>query len=417
MRRLLGGVRPRALGVAVSGGGDSTALMHLAAGWARGETPIHVVTVDHGLRAGAAAEAEAVGRQASALGLPHAVLRWRWDGTGNLQAAARDGRRAAIGDWATEANLRAVLLGHTLDDQAETLVMRLSRGSGVEGLSAMDAGALDPSRPFLRPLLDTSRDELRAWLRARGIAWIEDPSNEDPRFERVRARRAIAALGLDPARLADTAARMARAREALEIRAFEIGGALMRPAPPGEVRLESDGLAATDEETRLRILSGALRCVSGAPYRPREDDLRRMAAAALDRRARTLHGCVVRPDGGTLLIHRELSAVAGLTAPAGPAEPWDGAWTLCGQALEGCEIRALGEEGLRRIGAEARDRGAPAPFGCRTRAALAAKPAPWRGGTLIGFASLGFGAPYAETWRPRSGTFPACLLTRPRPAT
>ncbi len=412
MERVLRGQRPQRLGVAVSGGSDSTALMHLAARWARGRTQVHVVTVDHGLREASAAEAEAVGRAAAALGLPHAVLRWRWDGIGNLQARARDGRREGLGGWARARGLRAVLLGHTLDDQAETLVMRLARGSGVEGLSAMEEGALGAGRgagpgntPFLRPLLDIPREVLRGWLDGQGVGWIDDPSNADERFERVRARRAIEALRLDPARLAATAARMARARGALERLAFETARDLVRPAPDGEVRLDREGLARADHDTRLRIVAGALRCVSGAAHRPREAGLGRALDAGLAGRARTLHGCAIRAAGDDLLIHREPAAVAGLASPVGAS--WDGAWWLHGPAIEGCEVRALGEAGLRAAGLRARGGG--------PRAALAAKPAPWRGGVLVGFAALGFGAPYAALWRPPGGAFPACLLTRAGP--
>ena len=409
MARILGGGAPERLGVAVSGGGDSTALMHLAARWAPDGTAIHVVSVDHGLREGSAAEVEGVGVRAAALGLPHAALRWRWDGGGNLQARARDGRRTAIGGWARERGIPAVLLGHTLDDQAETLVMRLARGSGVEGLSAMAEGALSDPEPgdtrFLRPLLGVSRDALRGWLRGEGIGWEDDPSNADERFERVRVRGAIRALGLDPRRLADTAARMGRARRALELRAFEAARALTRPAPDGELRLDREGLASADEDTRMRILAGALRCVSGAAHRPREADLRRALAAALAGHARTLHGCAIRPGRDDLLIHREPAAVAALATPMG--EPWDGAWRLGGPAIAGCEARALGRGGLRALGALARGHG--------PRAALAAKPAAWRGTDLVGFAPLGFGAPHAVSWRPPGGAFPACLLSSGEP--
>ena len=422
--RLLAGARPAALGVAVSGGGDSMALLHLAARW--GGTTLRVATVEHGLRTGAEAEARLVASRAAALGLGHDTLRWRWDGAGNLQAAAREGRRAALAAWARDGGLAGVLLGHTLDDQAETLLMRLARGSGVEGLAAMDEGAHGRGL-FLRPLLGERRDALRAWLRSRGEAWTEDPSNEDARFERVRARRTVAAMGLDPARLAATAARMGRAREALERRALDVARALGRPAMPGDVALDRAGLAAVEEDTRLRVLAGALRHVSGAPYRPREADLLRLARAS---ETRTLHGCVVRDLGATLLVHREPAAVAGLRSA--PGEPWDGAWTLDGPP--GSEVRALGEEGLRLTsrpddppGASERSTAAggtePAPAGAWTedgvspppghpRAALAARPALWRGGDLLGFAPLRHGVPHPVRWHPPGGAFPDCLLTR-----
>ena len=115
------------MGLAVSGGGDSMAMLHLAA--ASG-LPVRVVTVDHGLRAGAAAEATEVGRICAGLGLPHEVLRWHWDGCGNLQDAARRGRRAVMADWAQRVGVGAVALAHTQDDVAETFLMRLARGAG-----------------------------------------------------------------------------------------------------------------------------------------------------------------------------------------------------------------------------------------------------------------------------------------------
>ena len=388
-------------GVAVSGGGDSTALMHLAA--RRGAPP--VATVDHGLRDGSAAEAVAVARAAAALGLPHEILPWEWDRSGNLQAAARDGRRRLLAEWAARRGLAWVLLGHTLDDQAETLVMRLARGSGVEGLSAME----EANPPFLRPLLRIRRASLREWLAERGVAWIEDPSNDDPRFERVRARRAIDALGLDPRRLSDTAARMARAREALERRAVETARGLLRPCLPGDVALDRAGLVATDEDTRLRILGGALRHVAGAPHRPREADLLRLAA---DPGPRTLHGCVVRPWGDRLLIHREPAAVAALRCALG--EPWDGAWTL---AAPSGEVGALGEDGAARTaGRDEAGPGASDPGAGRyPRQALAAKPALWEGGRLVGFAPLGWGVPHEARHAPPGGSFPGCLATRASP--
>lgn len=393
MARILGGAAAP-LGVAVSGGGDSTALMHLAA-----RLGPAVATVDHGLRDGSAAEARGVAAAAAGLGLAHDTLRWEWDGSGNLQAAARDARRRLLTEWAGRRGLVGVLLGHTLDDQAETVLMRLMRGSGVEGLSAMEEGALGAGL-FLRPLLGVRRGALRGWLAEAGIPWTDDPSNEDERFERVRVRRAMAALDLEPGRLADTADRMARARRALERRAFEAARALLRPSLAGDVALDRAGLAATDEDTRLRVLGGALRFVADAVHRPREDDLIRLG---VDPEARTLHGCVIRPWGGALLIHREPAAVAGLVA--GSHGIWDGAWRI--DAPRG-EVRALGGGGLRAVPRARLPEGYP-------RAALAAKPALWDGDALLGCAPLGWGVQHGARHSPAGGTFPDCLLTRAAP--
>ena len=395
------------LGLAVSGGGDSVALMHLAA--RRGGT-FRVATVDHGLRDGSAAEAEAVARTAAALGLPHEVLRWDWDGGGNLQAAARDARRSFLSDWAGRHGLAGILLGHTLDDQAETVLLRLARGSGVEGLSAMTEGRAGGTT-FLRPLLGIRRAELREWLRKNGIPWTDDPSNEDERFDRIKARRAIEALGLDHDRLALTAARMSRAREALERRALAVAEDLLRPALVGDVALDRSGLLGTEDDTRRRILAGAVRCVAGAAYRPAETGMDRLLDGVREGTVRTLAGCVIRADEASILIHREPAAVEGLRAPAG--DVWDGAWHVA-DALVGAELRALGSTGLLRIASSPGDGGEEAfarlPKGY-PRAALAAKPALWRGGDLLGFAPLGWGLGHGLDWRPPGGRFPGCLLT------
>ena len=410
MERITGG-RDVPLGIAVSGGGDSVALMHLAA---RRGGRLRVATVDHGLRDGSDREAEAVCLAAAALGLPHDTLRWTWDGAGNLQAAARDARRSLMSEWAAAHGLAGVLAGHTLDDQAETVVLRLARGSGVEGLSGMAEGRLGEGAP-LRPLLGIGRGALRDWLAAQGIGWTEDPSNDDERFDRVRARKAIAALGLDPVRLAATAARMSRARVALERRAFEAASALVRPGLPGEVQLDRGGLLALEEDTLRRILAGALRCVAGAAYRPSEDGTGRLVENVRSGGVRTLMGCVMRAAEGRVVIHREPAAVADL-AP-GADGVWDGAWRAP-DAPDGCDLRALGSAGLLQLAAtpEAAGGDVETAFAALPenypRAALAAKPALWRAGRVAGFAPLGWGVPHRLIWSPPGGTFPDALLTR-----
>ena len=140
------------LGVAVSGGSDSTALLHLAAGWAaRNNVKLRVATVDHRLRAASADEARQVSRQASALDLAHHTLDWTGAPVGNLQNAAREARKALLGDWARRHGLDAVLLGHTATDQAETVLLRLARGSGVDGLAGMTPQSRDYGVTWLRP--------------------------------------------------------------------------------------------------------------------------------------------------------------------------------------------------------------------------------------------------------------------------
>ncbi|MCP1167455.1 tRNA lysidine(34) synthetase TilS, partial [Limimaricola sp. ASW11-118] len=263
----------RGLGLAVSGGGDSMALLHALAPMARDRgIAVRVATVDHGLRDGARAEAERVARDCAILGLPHEILDWTgWEGRGNLQDAARRARRALLTDWARRHGLEAVALGHTLDDQAETVLMRLARGSGVDGLSAMSPIRHEDGLVWLRPFLGLRRAALRDWLSERGLGWDEDPSNADPRFQRVRARAALrdlAPLGIDAQGLADTAQRMAMAREALEAPAADLSRRALR-LRAGAVEIDAALLGRAPEETRLRLVSAAIGWIAGRAYRPR----------------------------------------------------------------------------------------------------------------------------------------------------
>ena len=209
------------IAVGVSGGADSLALALLVKGWAakRGGRVV-ALTVDHGLRVGSAREAREVARWLKRRGLEHHVLRWQGakPRTG-IPAAARAARYRLLTDWCRRAGVLHLALGHHLEDQAETFLLRLARGSGVDGLAAMAPVTELGGVRLLRPLLDVEKERLRASLRRRGQEWIEDPSNADPGFARTRMRAQLpelAAEGLTPGRLATTAARMARARNALE---------------------------------------------------------------------------------------------------------------------------------------------------------------------------------------------------------
>ncbi|MGB3147286.1 MAG: tRNA lysidine(34) synthetase TilS, partial [Paracoccaceae bacterium] len=188
--------RDKRLGVAVSGGGDSMALLHLLADWRKAGGPeLLAVTVDHGLRPEAAAEAGFVADHCLGLGIAHETLCWTgWDGRGNLPDQARRARYRLIVGWARRHGLARVALGHTLDDQAETVLMRLLRGSGVDGLSAMADCRVEAGIAFCRPLLSVQRQDLRHYLTARSVPWLEDPTNDDPDYDRVKARQALATL-------------------------------------------------------------------------------------------------------------------------------------------------------------------------------------------------------------------------------
>lgn len=252
--------------LAVSGGPDSTALMLLAARWraARTDGPrLFAATIDHGLRAEARREAEAVGALAARLGLPHAVLEWRGAKPAHgLQEAARAARYELLHTHARDIGAGAISTAHTLDDQAETVLFRLMRGSGVAGLAG-----IQPERPLgalslLRPLLGVGKAALIACCREAGVAFAEDPSNRNPRFARARLRQLLpllAAEGLDAEALARFSARMARADAALEA-ATDAAAATIHPAPPSDtlVRLDKAALLALPDEIALRLLARAV---------------------------------------------------------------------------------------------------------------------------------------------------------------
>ncbi|MEQ3624833.1 MAG: tRNA lysidine(34) synthetase TilS [Celeribacter sp.] len=388
------------IAVAVSGGSDSLGLLHALRDWARAQADppaLVAVTVDHGLRPAAAEEALRVSSICIPLGIPHDVLRWDdWDGAGNLQDQARRARYRLIGDWAQQAGIAHVALGHTRDDNIETFLMGLSRGAGLDGLSGMRRRFIRNAVEFHRPLLNTTRSALRQMLEARGQDWIDDPSNEDPRFDRVRLRQALATLDLPLDQLARSIENLNATRRDLgdELDA-RIGAACRMDGP--DLLIPWDAFATLSPEFRRRTLNAALRLISGAEYPPRARQLARL----LDGRsgdAATLHGCVITPGHDWLRIAREPAAVAGHRAPHSAL--WDRRWRVAGRTkpAQAPEIRALGAEGLQQCGDLWRVTGVP-------RSSLMASPALWEGQMLLSAACVsGSGAaPDAWQWQDQSG--------------
>jgi tRNA(Ile)-lysidine synthase len=256
----------RALVLAVSGGPDSMALMWLAARWRRAMThgpDLIAVTVDHGLRREAAGEARNVKRLAKSLGISHRTVRWtgKKPATG-LPAAARAARYALLFRAARSHGASYVLTAHTLDDQAETVLMRISRGSGIAGLSAMARETMRDGFILVRPLLHVPKSRLIATLDKAGIGYAEDPTNRDVGFTRPRLRALMPALakeGCDPRNLARLASRLARANAALELLvdgaerylALQDRGA-QRPG------FSAKAFASLSEEIKVRLLLRAI---------------------------------------------------------------------------------------------------------------------------------------------------------------
>lgn len=274
---LFGGLESlRGLVLAVSGGSDSTALLVIATRWAerlrqRRQRPpqLLAVTVDHGLRPQSATEAVAVKRLARRLGVPHRTLVWRGakPKTG-LQEAARIARYQLLAEAATRAGYEHILTAHTLDDQAETVLFRLARGSGLTGLAGMARAAAVPAGGeatlfLLRPLLHVPKARLVATLKAAAVDHSEDPSNRDPRFARPRWRVLMPALareGLDARGLARLAARLRRAEATIE---FTVAAARAALAPEpwrarGPIVFAAAQFLDLPAEVALRLLGRAI---------------------------------------------------------------------------------------------------------------------------------------------------------------
>lgn len=357
--------------VAVSGGGDSMALLHLLAG----RVDLSAVTVDHGLRSESGAEAAGVAAVCAGLGVAHEVLDWRWDGTGNLSDQARRGRLGLIGGWARARGLGAVAMAHTADDQAETFLMRLARGSGVDGLAAMASERRAEGVRWVRPLLGVRRAALRDYLTGRGVAWFDDPTNEDRAYQRVKARAALAVLeplGIDVGGLGDTAFRLGLARKALAQVAHDLAREIAR-VQGGDVVIDRDALPQAALETQLRLLAHAIGWVASADYRPRLTALIGVHAALLTGKRRTLGGCLLTATTRHIRIAREAQAVVGMCCDA--TGLWDQRWRVFGPDAAGLQVAALGETGLAHCPGW-RATGMP-------RESLAASPAIWRGAGLV----------------------------------
>lgn len=199
------------LGLAVSGGPDSLALLLLASGACPGR--VAAATVDHGLRPAARTEAEFVAAICRERGIPHEILRPIIPIRGSIQSAARHARYGLLHDWMKEEHIHWLATAHHADDQLETMIMRILRGSGIDGMS----GIREKRADIIRPLLHFQKSELVAYVADQGLDAVDDPSNRDQGFDRVRVRNALQDLeGFDTSLASQSASALGAAREAIE---------------------------------------------------------------------------------------------------------------------------------------------------------------------------------------------------------
>ena len=367
------------LAVAVSGGRDSLCLAILLQRWAKPRRGrITALTVNHGLRPESAAEAAQVRRWLAAHGITHRTLHWQRSGAvrrfpGGLQAAARDARYRLLSAACREFGILHLALAHQRDDQAETFLLRLDRGSGLDGLAAIAPIADRQGIRLLRPLLPVPRARLAATLQAWRQDWIDDPSNEDDAHTRIRLRRLLPTLaetGVTPARLAGAATALGQVRQAMEEAVASVLAAAAEIDPAGYLRLDPVALTAAPVEVSQRALARCLMAIGGGAYAPRRERLIRLhdriAGGRLGGGA-TLGGCRIARHKDRLVICREMAAIGPpCPLPAGATVVWDGRFALAlpsQQRRTGrFQVAALGEAGYRAVLAHRPDlRGHPIP--------------------------------------------------------
>lgn len=396
--------RSNGIALAVSGGADSLALMLLAARWRAliAHAPrLVVMSVDHGLRPEAATEAAEVARIAGRLGFPARILRWEGPHPeAGIEGAARDARYRLLFAAMREERLTHLATAHHRGDQAETVLMRLARGSGVYGLAGMARRSDRDGFVLVRPLLDFAHGDLLAVVAAAELVPVEDPHNRDHRFSRARMRALMPALareGLTAERLAATAARLRRAAAAIDHYVDRLLSSAGSVDPFGTISLQRASWLAEPEEVRLRVLARILRAAGGGEHVPRLERLVALAAAfSADKPVRrTLSGVAVSLRDDHLLFEREIGR-GGLPSVEIGGDfrgIWDGRFEVeIEYGGAGLALAALGEAGRRAL---------PQPVRAGLPRAVVATPALFRDGELLAAPLAGF-ASEATTIRARA---------------
>ncbi len=321
----------RHIAVAVSGGSDSMALLHLTEQWSQHLIKISVLTVDHGLRPEAAAEAVKVAEWCALLGLEHHTL--RWEGTKpntGLQAKARAARYDLLSAWCKANGVIYLLAGHTMDDQAETVLMRQQRTDTAESLAAIWEIADWNGVKVFRPLLGQSRADLRKYLVSLGQAWIDDPSNSDRRFERVRVRQSLTDEGRK-VELADIAVKAGRAVRAFAVDTEQWINGQLTSYPEGFGAIPRAGFYELDPALQRRVLQRLL-LIYGAGNRAEPGELDYLAKWIVGQgiSRRTLGGAMFACRQTSVLIGREWARISPDPAivPDSGETLWDGRFLI-----------------------------------------------------------------------------------------
>ena len=347
--------RPASLGIAVSGGSDSLGLLYLIKSWPNPTNlKISVLTVDHDLRRGSAKEATYVSELCKELGFQHTTLIWgHEDMTGNLSANAREARYKLMNK---SLPLNSILMtGHTLDDQVETFLMRLRRGSGVDGLASMTEQSyllLDDNKMTLfRPLLEFERQTMRDVLNHKKVNWIDDPTNKDQSFERVRVRELLSSfveLGIDKNTIGKTAFLMQSAKIALNqfaLDCYEKFGSCNY----GDIVLDFDEFAGQPLDIKRRLIAAAQKWISNLKYRPRLTQVDALISSIDEKVTFSGSGTICYVHGKSIKITREVNA-CDKAVGASNGIIFDNRWKLItSESSDELTVKCLGENGYKLL--------------------------------------------------------------------
>jgi len=395
-----------AVAVAVSGGADSMTLLALAHDWARGTgASLTALTVDHGLRPESRAEAAQVGAWCRSRGIAHATLTWQGEKPEKgIQAAARAARYALLEDWCRAQGHSELLVAHSQNDQAETFLMRMSRGSGIDGLAAMPLVSFHDGVRLIRPLLTVPRSRIEASAAARNLTPVSDPSNLDRRYARVRMRDQLAKLdahGVLVAAVAGAARLFGTMRAGRESAVAALAANILTLHPAGYAEIARAGLSAADPEPAGGLVAAVLMAVGGLDYAPRRARFDRLIDDMLqnsDFRPRTLGNCVIGSRGDDFLVRREYRTIRHCVPGAsGCRVVWDRRFTIefgDDPAIDaaGYCLKPLGEDGWRQV-VSGSDQTAMREYRAIPGPVRYALPAVWQGKKVVDVPNLGYQGP------------------------
>ncbi len=353
------------LAIGVSGGSDSMALVILAYEWAKNNNiKIVAITIDHGLRKESVTEALKVGKWLKKYNIQHVIIKWEGlKPPSNIQANARIARYRLMQKYCQEHNIKSLAIAHTIDDVAENFLIRLIRGSGLDGLTGINSENNLFGIRLIRPCLTFYRAELREYLKEIRQEWVEDSSNQNDKFARVKVRKLIGSFAepeILTQRLANTAIHMSRAKNYIEIKLAESLRGIFVFHKEGFYTIDSKKFALLHEEEQLRSLATCLQYLGGRDYKPRFVNLLDLKNKIVEGRLTsgcTLWGCEIsqskkQREENILYLYRELKACGeDIKVRENQVIEWDGRF-LCNIGdikMDNLSIGALRKEGANTI--------------------------------------------------------------------